>query len=159
MYTNCKPSAHARAALEEADPCTYNEAMARPDTAEWEVSCQEEIHSFERMGVYEVVPRPCGKNVVGSKWVFCIKHGPNGAILKYKACAVAQGFTQIEGLDYDETFAPVIKLTSLCTILALAAEYDLELHQMDVKSAYLNGDLKEKIFMNPPPSFEIAKVL
>jgi hypothetical protein len=147
---------HAKSAhLTDADPRTYREAMSRPDAAEWEVACQAEMRSFEHMSVYEVVPRPKGKNVVGSKWVFRIKRGPDGAILKYKARVVAQGFTQIEGVDYDETFAPVAKLASLHTILALAAELDLEIHQMDVKSAYLNGELKEEIYMKPPPGFDV----
>ena len=87
--------------------------MARPDAAEWEVACKDEKRSFELMGVYEVVPRPKGRKVVGSKWVFWIKRGPDGAIQKYKARVVAQGFTQIEGIDYDETFTPVAKLSSL----------------------------------------------
>jgi hypothetical protein len=87
--------------------------MSHPDAAEWEVTCQAKMHSFEHMNVYEVAPWPKDKNVVGSKWVFHIKWGPNGAILKYKACVVAQGFTQIEGINYDEMFAPVAKLASL----------------------------------------------
>jgi hypothetical protein len=95
--------------------------------------------------------------VVRLKWVFCIKRGPNGTIQKYKAHIVVQGFTQIEGIDYDKTFAPVAKFASLRAILALAAEYDLELHQMDVNSAYLNGELKEEIYMNAPPSLEIPE--
>ena len=94
---------------------------------------------------------------MGSKWVFCIKWGPNGAIQKYKACVIMQGFTQIEGVDYDKTFMPVAKLSSLRAILAIAVEHDLEVHQMDVKSAYLNGELEEEIFMEPPPGFNIPK--
>ena len=128
--------------------------MAHPDAAEWEVACDAEKRAFEHMGVYQVVPRPKGRRVVGSRWVFRVKRGPDGAILKYKARVVAQGFTQIEGVDYDETFAPVAKLTSLRVILALTAEYNLEVHQMDVKSAYLNGELKEEIYMEPPPGFD-----
>lgn len=150
-----RPDEHARVAkIDDAgDPRTYAEAMMRPDATEWEAACEAEKRVFEHMGVYEVVPRPKGRKVVGSRWVFRIKRGPDGAILKYKARIVAQGFTQIEGVDYDETFAPVAKLTSLRVILALTAEHDLEVHQMDVKSAYLNGELKEEIYMEPPPGF------
>jgi hypothetical protein len=129
--------------------------MARPDAAEWEVVCEAERHAFEHMGMYEVVPHPKGRKVVGSKWVFCIKRGPDGEIQKYKARVVAQGFTQIEGIDYDEMFVPVAKFASLRAILAIAAECDLEVQQMDVKSAYLNGELKEEIFMEPPPGFDV----
>jgi hypothetical protein len=84
--------------------------MARPDAAEWELACDDKKRSFKTMGVYEIVPRPKGRKVVGSKWVFHIKRGPDGEIQKYKARVVVQGFTQIEGMDYDETFAPIAKL-------------------------------------------------
>jgi Reverse transcriptase (RNA-dependent DNA polymerase) len=157
-YGTRKPTAeHASVAQADTtnDPRTYAEAMARPDAAEWEVACSDEKRAFEHMGVYEIVPRPTDRKVVGSKWVFRIKRGPDGSIQKYKARVVAQGFTQIEGIDYDETFAPVAKFASLRTILALATEHDLEVHQMDVKSAYLNGELKEDIFMEPPPGFDV----
>ena len=131
--------------------------MACPDAAEWEVACQDEMCSFENMEVYRILPWQCGKNIVGSKWVFCIKWGPDGTIQKYKVHIIAQGFTQIEGIDYDETFAPITKFASLCTILTIAAELDLEVHQMDVKSAYLNGELKEEIYMKPPPGLHVLE--
>ena len=139
------------------EPKTYAEAMARPDAAMWEAACEEERKSFEAMEVFEVVPQPERKKVVGSKWVYREKRGPDGKVQKYKARVVAQGFTQVEGIDFDETFAPVAKLSSLRAILALAAELDLEVHQMDVKSAYLNGKLEEEIYMEPPPGFNIPE--
>jgi hypothetical protein len=137
------------------DPQTYANAMKRSNAAEWNAACEKERRSFEEMGVYEVVSRPRDRNVIGSKWVFHTKRQPDGEIQKYKARVVAQGYTQVEDIDYDETFAPVAKLSSLRTILALAAEHDLELHHMDVESAYLNGKLKEEIYMDPPPGFDI----
>jgi Reverse transcriptase (RNA-dependent DNA polymerase) len=109
------------------------------------------------MGVYEVVPWPKDQKVMGSKWVFCIKWGPDGNVQKYKACMVAQGFTQIKGLDYDETFVLVAKFTSFHILLALAAQLNCEIYQMDVKAAYLNGKLKEEIFIESPPGFDIPK--
>jgi Reverse transcriptase (RNA-dependent DNA polymerase) len=109
------------------------------------------------MGVYKIVPQPKDHKVVGSKWVFHIKHGPDSEVQKYKACMVAQGFTQIEGLNYDKTFAPITKFASFCLILALATQLNLEIHQMDVKAAYLNGKLKEEIFMEPPPGFDVPE--
>jgi len=99
--------------------------MARLDASAWEVACADEMGAFEHMGVYEIIPRPEKRKIVGSKWVFWIKRGPDGSVQKYKARIVAQGFSQIEGIDFDETFAPVAKLMSLCTILVLAAEQDL----------------------------------
>ena len=139
------------------DPKTYAEAMARPDADMWDAACEEEKRSFEVMGIYNVVPRLENRKVLGSKWVLRIKHGPDGTIQKYKARVVAQGFTQIEGVDYDKTFAPVAKLASLCAVLALATELNWEVHQMDVKAAYLNGELEEEIYMAPPPGFDIPE--
>jgi Reverse transcriptase (RNA-dependent DNA polymerase) len=134
------------------------EAMAYPNTIKWEITCEAKKHVFEHMKVYEVVPRPKGQKVVGSCWVFCIKRGPDGAILKYKAHIVVQGFTQIEGINYDEMFVPVAKHTSLCIIFTLTAKHNLEVHQMDVKSVYLNGELKEEIYMEPLPGCHKLKL-
>jgi Reverse transcriptase (RNA-dependent DNA polymerase) len=134
---------------------TYAEAMSRPDAAQWEMACADEMRAFEHMGVYEVVLHPAGQKTVGSKWVFCIKRRPTGEIQKYKARIMAQGFTQIEGIDYDKTFAPVAKLTSIRTILAIAAKLNLEVQQMDIKSAYLNAKLEEEIYMAPPPGLDM----
>src|SRR5882672_7596378 len=129
--------------------------MARLDANKWEAACADKIGVFDHMGVYEVVLHPKGCKVVGSKWVFQIKWGLDGNIQKYKARIIAHSFTQIKGVDYDEMFAPVAKLASLCAILVLAAEQNLEIHQIDVKSAYLNRNLQEEIFMAPPPGLEV----
>ncbi len=119
------------------------------------MACEQERKAFKGMGVYTIMPQPQGCKIMGSKWVFHIKWGPDGAVQKYKAWLVAKGFTQIEGVNYDETFAPVAKLTSLRSILALSNKHDLEVHQMDVKSAYLNRVLKEEIYMEAPPGFDV----
>jgi hypothetical protein len=131
--------------------------MASPDTAEWLAACEEEMWTWKDLDVYDVVPRPKGRKIIGSKWVFRIKWGPDSSIQKHKARIVAQGFTQVEGINFDQTFAPVAKFSSLRTVFTLAAEHDLELHQMDVKAAYLNADLKEDHYMQPPPGFEVPK--
>jgi reverse transcriptase-like protein len=150
---------HAHANVAKADetnnPQTYAKAMRWTDVVQWEMACEQEKRAFKGMGVYSVVPRPQGCKVVGSKWVFHIKCGPDGTVQKYKARLVARGFTQIEGVDYNEMFAPVAKLTSLRMILTLSNEHDLEVHQMDIKSAYLNGALKEEIYMEPPLGFNL----
>ena len=98
---------------------------------------------------------PKGKQTVGCKWVFTLKHNPDGSIQRYKARLAAKGFTQANGIDYFETFSSVAKLNSISAILSLAANFDWPLYQMDVKNAFLHGDLKE-VYMDPPPSF-IAK--
>ena len=106
------------------------------------------------MGIYKLVPRLWDRKVIGSKWVLHRKIRPDREILKYKARIVAQGFTQVKGVDFDKTFALVAKLSILCNILTVAAEHNLKVHQMDVKCTYLNGKLEEEIFMEPPPSFD-----
>jgi reverse transcriptase-like protein len=150
---------HARANVAKVDkmndPQTYAEAMRQTDAVQWEMACEQEKRAFKGMEVYSVIPWPQGHKVVGSKWVFCIKRGPDGTVQKYKAQLVARGFMQIEGIDYDEMFTPIAKLTLLRMILALSNEHDLEVHQMDIKSAYLNGALKEEIYMEPPPGFNL----
>ena len=158
-YNYQHPAEQAKVILtdETIEPRTYNEAMKRSDATEWDVACENEIRMFQQMGVYDMVPCPEGRKVIGSKWVFHVKRGPDRGIQKYKARIVAQGFTQVKGLNYDQMFAPVVKLSTFHTILAIAAQQNLTIHQMDVKSAYLNGKIKEEIYMEAPPGLEIPK--
>ncbi|THG98301.1 hypothetical protein EW026_g3860 [Hermanssonia centrifuga] len=128
--------------------------MARPDASQWKLAEIAEIEAFVKAKLFVEVKKPDSRRLVDCKWVYTIKRGPNGEILKYKARLVARRFTQIEGIDYNETFAPVSKFTSIRSLLALTAHHDLEIHQMDVKSAFLNGDLNEEIYMQCPPGFE-----
>jgi hypothetical protein len=91
----------------------YNKAMASPDTPEWLAACKEEMQTWKDLDVYNIIPQPKGRKVIGSKWVFHVKQGPNRSIQKYKARIVAQGFTQVEGIDFDQTFTPVVTFSSL----------------------------------------------
>ena len=145
----------ARAAV-LGDPLTYHDAMSWEDHNEWIKACTAELEVLKKFGVFEEVPRPKDHKIVGSKWVFRMKHGPNGQIEQYKARVVTQGFSQVEGIDYNETFMPVTKFNSIRLLLALAACYDWEIHQMDVKSAFLNGELDEEIYMRPLPGYKAA---
>ena len=97
--------------------------------------------------VCEVLPRPQGKKVVGSKWIYKVKHAADGSVEKYKAHFVAKGFSQKEGIDYDETFAPVARYSSIRTIISLATEMGWCVHQMDVKTAFLNGVIEEEMYI------------
>jgi hypothetical protein len=108
---------------------------------------QEEYNSLMVNNTWTLVPLPLGRKLVSCKWVFKIKQGVNGEVERYKARLVVRGFTQTYGVDYNETFAPVAKFTSIRCILALAALEDMEIHQMDVKTTCLNGEFKEEIYM------------
>jgi hypothetical protein len=129
------------------------------DLLEKEPTCFEEAiqkkESIIKNDVWEIVPRPKSKDVVSSKWLFKIKHAPDGSIEKYKARFVAHGFSQKEGIDYEETFAPVAKYTSIRTIIALATKMKWKLHQMDVKTAFLNGVIEEEVYIEQPQRFEV----
>ena len=103
----------------------------------------EEYQSIMKNDVWEIVPRLKGKSVVTSRWLYKIKHGADGSIEKYKVRFVARGFSQKEGVDYDETFAPVARYTSIRSIIAIASTMGWKLHQMDVNITLLNGVIKE----------------
>ena len=135
-------------------PTSLLEAHTRPDWKQWEKAVLDEYQSLIDNETWEVAKLPKGKNLVGSKWVFKVKENADGSIDRYKARLVAQGFSQKFGVDYEDTFAPVAKFTSIRTILAIGANRDMEIHQMDVKTAFLNSKLQEEIYMKPPPGFE-----
>jgi hypothetical protein len=105
--------------------------------------------------VWEVVPRPKRKDVVSSKWIYNIKHATNRSIEKHKARVVARVFSQKEGIDYEETFAPVARYTSIRTIIALAAKMKWKLHQMDVKTTFLNDVIEQEVYIEQPQEFKV----
>jgi hypothetical protein len=105
--------------------------------------------------VWDVFPRPEGKSAVTSKWIYKIKHVVDGSIEKYKARFMARGFSQIEGVEYDETFAPVVKYTSIRSIIALASSMGWKIHQMDVKTTFLNGKIEQEVYIEQPEGFVI----
>ena len=110
----------------------------------------EELHQFVRNDVWELVPRPKGVNVIGIKWIFKNK---NGTVIRNKSRLVAQGYTQVEGVDFDETFALVARLESIRILLAITSHLNFKLYQMDVKNAFLNGMLQEEVYVEQPKGF------
>jgi len=140
---------------EALEPRSLAEAKRGGDWPLWEKAIHEELATLKAAGTWELVERPEGANVVGSKWVFRAKKDAAGKIVRYKARLVAQGFSQIPGVDYFDTFAPVARLASIRTVLAFAASEDLETGQIDIKGAYLNGELtdNERIYMRQPPGY------
>ena len=102
---------------------------------------ESEYSSLLMNDTWDPVPPPEGKNIVGSCWILKVKHDKNGSVDHFKARLVAQGYSQVRGVDYDKVFSPVSRNTSVISLLALANAHDLEIHQMDVKTAFLNGSL------------------
>eukprot|EP00253_Pinus_taeda_P023113 PITA_23113 len=123
---------------------TFVEASDHPD---WDVAMNEEYCSLLANDTWDIVPFPKGGKLVRCKWVYRTKHGPDGEVNKHKARLVAKGFSQVEGIDYTKTFFPIAKMNSIRLVLSLAASFKWEVHQMDVKSAFLHGDLHEEIYM------------
>jgi hypothetical protein len=115
----------------------------------------EEYQSIINNDVWEIVPRPNRKDVVSSRCLFKIKHAADGSIEKYKERFVAHGFSQKEGIDYEDTFALVSRYTSIRTIIALAAKMKWKLHHMDVKKTFLNGVIEEEVYIDQPQGFEV----
>ena len=103
---------------------------------------------------WELVPRPDGHRPITLKWVFKLKKDELGAVIKHKARLVARGFVQQEGIDYDDAFTPVVRMESV--LLTLAAQEGWQVHHMDVKPAFLNGDLKEEVYVRQPPGYVVA---
>ena len=142
------------AEAEVLEPRTVDEARKQPDWLRWNEAIKAELKSLDEAHTWDVVPRlPKGTNVVDCKWVFKIKKNSAGEIDKYKAQLVAHGFTQVQGVDYYEMYAPVARLSSLRLILAIAACYDWDVDVFDFHSAFLNGKLDddEVIYMELPP--------
>ncbi|GJW59429.1 retrovirus-related pol polyprotein from transposon TNT 1-94 [Tanacetum coccineum] len=119
----------------------------------WIVAMQEELNQFIANDVWELVPQPKNMTIIGTKWVFRNKLDENGVVSRNKARLVAQGYNQQEGIDYDETYAPVARLESIRILLAYACALDFKLFQMDVKSAFLNGFINEEVYVAQPPGF------
>ncbi|CAM8990181.1 unnamed protein product [Rhodiola kirilowii] len=114
---------------------------------------EDEIHALQSNNTWQVIPLPQGKNTVSSKWIFRVKRHSDGTIERFKARLVARGFSHEEGLDYNETFAPVVKMTTVRTVLALAASKNWPLFELDVNNAFLHGDLHDEVYMSFPPGF------
>ena len=128
--------------------------MASPDADKWKTAMAIEMNSLNVNDTWDVVKLPDGKHTVGGKWVYTIKCGKNNEIEKFKARYVARGFSQISGIDYDDTFSPTAHITSIRVLIQLSVQYKLLLHQMDVSSAYLHAEIDHEIYIDQPPGFE-----
>ena len=143
----------AAAEAVDPDPKTYSQAMRSEDSERWKEAMNDEYNSLTKHNTWDLVDLPDGKNLVGSKWVYKTKYNSFGEIDRYKARLVAQGYSQEYGIDFNEVFAPVARYKSIRSLLAVSNQYNLEVHQMDVVSAFLNGKLEEEIYMKQPQGF------
>jgi len=139
--------------MDQEYPNSVAEARASPEWPDWEKAVKTELDMLSEKETWRLVDLPPGRKAIGNRWVFTKKFDECGNLSRYKARLVAQGFSQIPGQDYSETFSPVMRLDSLRTLIALAAMLDLEISQMDIKGAYLNGTLEEEIYMKQPEGF------
>jgi Reverse transcriptase (RNA-dependent DNA polymerase) len=147
---------NAEVGIAEKDPWDLKEAREAADWDKWEVAIKEELDQLEEMKAWDLVDLPEDQEPIGCKWVFLRKRDENGTVIRHKACLVAQGYAQKPGVDYSETgtFAPVMRFDTLRTLFALAAVHDWEVLQLDIKGAYLNGIVKEELYMKQPTGYE-----
>jgi hypothetical protein len=136
--------------LETHDPETFAEASGHPD---WDKPMNEEYCSLMEKDTWDLAPLPKGRKLVRCKWVYITKYASDGSVERHKDLLVAKGFSQVEGIGYNETFSPVAKINSICLVLSLATSHKWEFHHMDVKSTFLHGDLQEEIYMEQPPGY------
>ena len=135
------------------EPKTLEQVLTSAEKHHWVKAMEKEIKSLQENEVWELVELPDGRKPVGNKWVFKLKTDEDGKIERYKARLVAQGYTEIFGMDYAETFCPVVRLESVRALMALSVQHKFHLHQMDVTTAFLNGELEEALFMRQPEGF------
>lgn len=136
-------------------PESYKEAITSCKNKEWREAIQEEINALTRNKTWEETHLPQGKEAISSRWVFNIKQKPNGEITRFKARLCAKGFAQKEGIDFTDTFSPTVRYDSIRILLAIAVQREYEIMQFDVKTAFLNGELKEDVYMLPPEGIAV----
>ena len=133
------------------EPFDFNEAK---ESKEWIQACEEEIHSITKNDTWNLMELPLGVKPIGLKWVFKIKRNSDGSINKYKARLVAKGYVQKYGVDFEEVFAPVARIETMRLLVNLAASNGWEIHHLDVKTAFLHGELKETVYVTQPEGFK-----
>lgn len=140
----------------QADPRNFKEASLSIHADEWKTAMQEELNAIEKNQTWELADLPPGRTAIGSKWVFKTKLDENGHIVQRKARLVAQGFSQKFGVDYDEVFAPVARSTTFRMLMAVAGKRNYTVKHYDIKSAFLNGELHEEIYLKQPPGYQMG---
>ena len=140
--------------INEEDPITLEEALRSPHKDQWVHGLEDEMKSLVKRGVLELVEPPPGARILDGKYVFKIKRDASGAPIRFKVRFVIKGYRQIQGIDFWETYAGTVKAMAYRLILALVAQYDLDCEHIDVKTAFLYGDIEEEIYCYIPPGFK-----
>jgi hypothetical protein len=130
--------------IQEVEPTCFEQAVGNP---KWDNAMDEEMAALDANATWELVALPKDKKAIGCKWVYKVKHNADGSVSRYKARLVAKGYAQTYGIDYEETYSPIAKMTTVRAIITMAAAKGWSLHQMDVKNAFLHGDLHEEVYM------------
>jgi histone deacetylase 1/2 len=146
----CFPATYTAAPLSPI-PKTYRAALADPN---WRTAMEEEFHALTLNNTWDLVARPDGIHVISGKWIFKHRFNANGSLERYKARWVLRGFTQRPGIDFDETFIPVVKPATVRKVLSLALSYQWPVHQLGVKNAFLHGILSETVYCSQPAGFK-----
>jgi hypothetical protein len=133
--------------VHSSDPQSYGEVVGNPF---WEFFMQEEYNSLLENQTWDLVPLPSRRKIVRCRWVYRTKSTTDGHLRRYRSKLVSKGFQQVHDIDYDETFAPVVNMDSICLALSISTSKGWEVHQMDVKNSFLHGDLSEEIYMEQP---------
>ena len=139
----------------QPDPITRAQMLLTSDMREWKDAEEKELNSMRNNNVFTECDLPAGRKTVKTKWIYKKKLNKHGNVERYKARLVAQGFTQVEGIDYSETYSPVARFTSIRIVLALSALFGYKVHQMDVDTAFLNAELKEEVYIEAPPGYSL----
>lgn len=139
---------------EDGEPSTFQEAVSCSSDSLWMAAMQEEMEALHRNKTWDLVVLPEGRKAIGNKWIYKIKRDGNDQVERYRARLVVKGYAQKEGIDFNEMFSPVVRLTTIRVVLAMCVAYDLHLEQLDVKTASLHGELEEEIYMLQPEGFE-----
>jgi len=150
FYTTNHPPATLPTTSSEIEPSCYTKAAS---DARWRAAMSDEFQALITNGTWTLCPRPLHQNVLRNKWVYRIKHKPDGSVERFKARLVAKGFEQQNGVDYTETFSPVIKASTIRIVLALVVHFDWPIRQLDVSNAFLHGSLMEEVYMEQPQGF------
>jgi len=136
--------------IQEVEPICFEQAVGN---SKWDNAMDEEMAALDANATWELVALPEDKKAIGCKWVYKVKHNADGFVSRYKARLVAKGYAQTYGIDYEETYSLVAKMTTVRAIIAMATAKGWSLHQMDVKNVFLHGDLQEEVYMEQPPGY------